>query len=51
MFCENRTLNENQTFESQCGGCWTSNDRHKQYTADAIMFDNTRYKNARKLNG
>lgn len=33
----------------KCGGCWTSNDRHKQFSADAIMFDNTRYKNAKSL--
>ena len=32
---------------SSCGGCWTSNDRNREFNADAILFDNTRYKKAR----
>ena len=40
-----------QKMPESCGGCWTTNNRNKEFVADGIMFDNTRFKNARKLNG
>ena len=38
---------------TKCGGCWTTNNRQQEFSADGILFDNTRYKAAksRKDNG
>ncbi|CAG5086938.1 Oidioi.mRNA.OKI2018_I69.PAR.g11410.t1.cds [Oikopleura dioica] len=33
-----------QKISKHCGGCWLTNDKHVEYTADAIIFDHTRYR-------
>ena len=38
-----------ERISSHCGGCWTTNDRNLQFQADAILFDNTRFRKAQEL--
>ena len=36
-----------EKISDKCGGCWLTHDKSHQYDAAGIIFDNTRYKDAK----
>ena len=34
-------------YPDDCGGCWFTHEKHLEHEANAIIFDQTRYRNAK----